>query len=66
MGYLLSNSRILQTYVIDARLLELLGLTSGGMPEEKTVTCASHIHLCLFAHRTLPLSVPIFLLQSLY
>ena len=36
-------------YVIDAHLLELLGLTSGGMPEEKTVTCASHIHVC-FAH----------------
>ena len=36
-------------YVIDAHLLELLGLTSGGMPEEKTVTCALNNHLC-FAH----------------
>ena len=43
------NKHSKKKYVIDARLLELLGLTSGGMPEEKTVTCASHIHVC-FAH----------------
>ena len=64
-------------YVIDAHLLELLGLTSGGMPEEKTATCASHIWQQLepqfLAYRpslktsrwTLTLSVPNFLFPSL-
>ena len=46
---MLNSSTHTFKYVIDAHLLELLGLTSGGMPEEKTVTCASHIHV-YFAH----------------